>query len=472
MSLSENIYQTILRYDLLPPDATLIVAVSGGADSLALLHILNQLRHRARWQLHAATLDHGLRGQAGADDAAFVVQTCNAWGIPVTVGRADVPLLARQRGTGIEETARAARYDFLAATARANHARHIVTAHHADDQAETILLHLIRGSGLQGLTGMNFRLPLPAHPDLTLIRPLLNITRREIEAYCAAHDLRSRHDSTNLDTAYLRNRIRLQTLPDLRQLNPQVDRALLQLADIAAVESDYISQQLAELVMPHARLEAGRVALDRGIFRQLHPALQRRFVRHAAQTLGAADAGYEHITQAAALATRGEAGAQALLPGGLRLRVDYSAVVVERADAPPPPYNYPLLPRNSVISATTPGHTPLPGGTWTLHTSDTPVPAAQPLAIPSGADLALRTRRAGDQFAPLGLGGHHQSLRKWLINRKIPQALRAQLPLLTVNGQIAALFYAGQWFISEDFALQQDSPRVLYFLFTQPAANN
>ena len=319
---------------------------------------------------------------------------------------------------------------------------------------------------------MNFRLPLPGHPDLTLTRPLLNITRREIEAYCATHNLRPRHDSTNLDTAYLRNRIRLQTLPALRQLNPQIDLALLQLADIAAVESDYVSQQLADLVARHARTEAGRVSLDRDIFRQLHPALQRRFVRHAAQTLGADDAGYEHITQAAAVAVGGEVGAQVYLPGGLRLRVDYTAIVIERSDAPPPAYDYPLLPLNSEITVTAPGHTQLPGSTWTLRVSDTPMPAAQPLAVVPDAVIALRTRRTGDQFAPLGMDGHRQSLKKWLINHKIPQALRAQLPLLTVNGHIAALFYAGQWFISEDFALRQASHQALYFLFTQSTVNN
>ncbi len=471
MSLLETTYQTFLRHNLLPPTAKLVVGVSGGADSLALLHLLYQLRHRGGWQLHAATLDHGLRGQAGADDVTFVVHTCRAWDIPVTAGQVDVLVLSHQRGRGIEETARAARYDFLATTARQIGARHIAVAHHADDQAETILLHLIRGSGLQGLSGMEFRLPLPGYPDLLLIRPLLAVTRRQIEAYCADHALHPRQDSTNLDTNYLRNRLRLETLPHLRQLNPQIERALLQMADTAALEASYLAQQLAQVTAYHIQKEDRRILITREVFRRMHPALQRRFIYDCARALGSTETSYDHILHALETGAQGEVGAEARLPGKLRLRVTYTSVMIEHENAPPLPYDGPLLAGGDEITVPIPGLTPLPGTQWTLQISNIPLPDSQPLMLPAGAAVSLRTRRAGDRFTPLGMRGQGQTLNKWLINHKIPQAIRDQLPLIIVNDTIAALFVHKQWFISQNFALRQDSASSLHFRFTQSPIN-
>ncbi|MBZ0291687.1 MAG: tRNA lysidine(34) synthetase TilS, partial [Anaerolineae bacterium] len=300
MSLLENTYQLIKRQKISLSSTVLVVGVSGGADSLALLHILHQLAPRLGCQLHAATLDHSLRGAAGADDVRFVIETCHAWNIPVSSGQVDVPSLARQQQIGIEAAARSARYRFLAQIAHQQNASYVAVAHHADDQIETILMHLVRGSGLQGLSGMRVVMPLPDDPTLKLLRPFLRAPREEIETYCHQHQLAARQDATNEDTTYTRNYLRWQTLPHLRKLNPNVDKALLQLADIASVEGDYIQQQLNQVIADFVTLNPPRILIERAKFRVLHPALQRRFLYWAAHQLGSEDTGYQHVIAAAA----------------------------------------------------------------------------------------------------------------------------------------------------------------------------
>ncbi|MFN8447334.1 MAG: tRNA lysidine(34) synthetase TilS [Anaerolineae bacterium] len=210
MNPATSVLHTLREHDLLPADALLIVGVSGGTDSLALLHILRRLGVR----LHVATLDHGLRGAAGAADARFVVETAEAWGLPVTAGRADVRVLAKAQRLSIEAAARAARYDFLSSVAHEAGTQRIAVAHNADDQVETVLLHLLRGSGVGGLAGMAYAAPLPGHPDLMLIRPLLDVPRAALDAYCREHGLQPRHDASNADARYRRNRLRLDLDPE------------------------------------------------------------------------------------------------------------------------------------------------------------------------------------------------------------------------------------------------------------------
>ncbi len=470
VNLIETVPATIRRRDLLPLGTNLVVGVSGGTDSLALLHLLISLRERLDVTLHVATLDHGLRGELGAADARFVAETARAWGVPVTAGSADVRALAAERGLGIEAAARIARYDFLASVARQTGASRIAVAHHADDQVETVLLHLLRGSGLVGLAGMDYAAPLSGHPHLTLIRPLLNVTRADLEAYCRENGLQPRHDATNQDTSYTRNRLRAETLPSLRGLAPQFDRRLLQLAEIAALEDDFADKALHDAIDSRVIREEGRIALPRAQFLDLHPALQRRFVVWVARNLGADDVGYVHITAAVALALHGEVGGRAQLKGGIQLRVDYGVLVVERENASALIEDRPFLAADAVLQVVIPGVKPL-GNHWALEASFEPL--EQPdvrLALPEGAVVILRGRRNGDRFAPLGMGGHTQKLSKWMSDRKIPRDLRDRIPLLVINGEVAAIYWM-TWTIGQQFAVTPNSPRVVYFRLQRRAEN-
>ena len=283
--LLARVRQYAQRYRLFSPGETVVVGVSGGPDSLCLLHLLRRLAPELRLWLHVAHLHHGLRGAEADADAAFVAELADCWGLPCTVGRADVAALAREAGLSLEEAARQARYRFLAGVAEAGGAATLAVGHNADDQAETVLMHFLRGSGAAGLRGMLPRTPLddyrllqaatipiasghrvtalrsprwrqvfvvyswtaqplavsgadgdasdpppspgprvPASPRLHLVRPLLSISRAEIEAYCAEYRLAPRTDRSNEDTIFFRNRLRHELLPLLETYNPGIRR--------------------------------------------------------------------------------------------------------------------------------------------------------------------------------------------------------------------------------------------------------
>ncbi len=426
--------------------APLIVAVSGGADSLALLHALHALDIAP---LHVATLDHGLRGQDSADDAEHVRSLCESWGISVTVGHAQLA----PHAPSLESRARRARYTFLAQVAHAHGAQLIAVAHHADDQAETVLQRLIRGTGLHGLSAMQLRAPLPYAPDLTLIRPLLTVTRAQIDAYCAQHGITPRHDASNNDTRLARNYIRHEVLPRLSQLNPQATRALNRLAESAALDEDYLREALMSHTRAHTQVDANRLTISRRVFESLHPALRRRWLRDAALRLVPnAEIPLERITAAEHTLLHGRHGANVQLGKGLVCRRVYDRIAVEHAHAPPlfeaphgtllivPDAEYPLA-RNQALQ--------LDSHTILMLSDQDDAPSTRAAFNAPDVPLTLRTRRAGDTFAPRGLHGHSQPLKKWLINHKIPRELRNRLALITHGNQVLVICWGQTWWVAE-----------------------
>jgi tRNA(Ile)-lysidine synthetase-like protein len=438
---------------LLPAGETVVVAVSGGPDSLALLHLLREYQSELNITLHVATLDHGLRADS-AEDAEFVRQTAAAWGLPVTVGSSDIAELVRLHRGGIEAVARQVRYRFLAEVAREVGAQRVVTAHHAGDQAETVLMHLLRGAGMQGLQGMSSCGPLPYAPELLVVRPLLTTSRAQLEAYCRAHDLRPRHDQTNLEVDYLRNHLRLEVLPLLQQINPQIEKALNRLAEITAVDHDYLNAEFERHTEAHMRFDDERGYIDRNAFRELHPALQRRCIYRAVERIHPeSEIGYEHILHAVEIGVQGQIGALSQMPGGVHLRVDYQFLVIERADQPlPVPDEYALLPPDvNEVTVLLPGVTAIPGGGWKLHAETglfDPARHQAWMAIPRDDVVTLRARKPGDRFAPAGMGGHHQKISDWMVNRKIPRHLRDRIPLLMIDDRVAAVIVGQQWTVA------------------------
>ena len=339
---------------LLTSGARVVVAVSGGADSLVLLDVLRALP--LNLMLHVATLDHGIRGAAGAADAAFVREQARAWGLPVTCGRADVPALARGAGVGLEAAARGVRYGFLARVARAWGAAAVAVGHTRDDQAETVLLHVLRGSGLAGLRGMLPSAPLhvpapfadapvicdpPLPADagqggaLRIVRPLLNVSRAQVEAYAAARGLQPRTDATNRDPAYRRNWLRHEVLPLLERGNPRVREALARLADVA--RDEYVLMEAAgeaALARCVRTQRADLVALSRAAWGQLSRAEKRYVLRALWRRLGsAAELDFVHVEAARRVADGGRLGAQATLPAGWRLLVSDDVLLLATENA-------------------------------------------------------------------------------------------------------------------------------------------
>jgi tRNA(Ile)-lysidine synthase len=299
--------------------AQVLVAVSGGADSVALLDAL------ARWRaglpaasrtLFVAHLNHSLRGEESDADEEFVCAAAARLGLPALVERAAVAAVAQAERQNLEATARALRYDFLERAARARGARYVATAHTRDDQAETILLRLLRGSGAAGLRAI--RPSRPLRLGALLIRPLLDVTRAEVLAHCAHYQLAFRHDSSNDSRDFARNRVRHELLPLLGTFNPRADEALIRAASQAAEDDDFLSALAAEF----AAVAAHDDALELHLIAHLHPALRRRVLRAWVETargdLRRIDAA--HLLALDRLAVGGEGGSYVELPGGWRVR--------------------------------------------------------------------------------------------------------------------------------------------------------
>jgi len=462
------------RHALLAPATAVVVGVSGGPDSLCLLHLLCRLRPELDLRLHVAHLNHGLRGTESDADAAYVAELAAAWAVPCTVRQADVRALAAAPGISLEEAARLARYRFLAEVAVAVGAPRIAVGHNADDQAETVLMHFLRGSGVAGLRGMLPRAPLgeyrlasqrvsesandhpvtvsPCHrpmhsigvtlPDLWLVRPLLATPRAAIEAYCVEHDLRPRLDRSNEDTTFFRNRLRHELLPILAGYNPAIRDVLTRTAEVLTGDHDVLRAALtsawAEVVLASG---PGEVRFDLVGWRALPLGLQRGTVREAIQRLRRSlrNINWAHVERGVWLGRTGETGQSATLAAGLALQIGYGELRIAEegaawtSDAPQ---------ISAALTLDAPGITPVGAG-WVVEVRYL-TPDALPADYPAGADPwaawldaavvgaapLLRPRQPGDRFQPHGLQGHSVKLNEFMINARVPRDARAGWPLL------------------------------------------
>lgn len=493
MDALAKVRRAIDRHGLLAGGGTVVVGVSGGPDSLCLLHVLNRLREGYGIELHVAHLDHCIRGAESKEDAAFVAGLAEEWGLPATVEARDVPRLARESKLVIEEAARQARYSFLAQVALAVGAKRIAVGHNADDQTETIVMHWLRGAGLAGLRGMlpqtdlgGMRLEAawPDHPplDLQLIRPLLETSRAEIEAYCREHGLKPRFDRSNLDTTYYRNRLRHELIPYLESYNPNIRQVLRRSAQVIGADYSFLQAELERVWPVVVSSESGEaITFDLERWRALPTSQQRSTLREAIHRLRRSlrNINWIHIENALAALRAKPAGTQVTLPQGLMLTIGYHDFTVAD-EGYVPEVDWPLLLVESLPVAV-PGVTELPDSDWCLEAAiiereefsgdylDNADPWQAFLDYQStGSELMLRQRRSGDRFQPLGLGGHEKSLHTFMIDVKIPRSLRGFVPIVASPRRI--VWVAG-WRIDERAKVTAATERVLHLAF-RPVDNS
>jgi len=453
----KDVARTLKLHRLIQEGDTVVVGVSGGPDSLCLLHILTQLRTEHNLTIHVGHLHHGIRGGEADADADFVAELAQSWGLSVTVERCDVPALATRQKQAIEEAARQARYAFLGRLALRTGASAIAVGHNADDQTETVLMHWLRGAGLAGLRGM-----LPAtrlaglricQPDedpfsatnIKIIRPLLEIPRCDIEVYCAEHGLQPRFDRSNLDTTYLRNRLRHELIPLLETYNPNFRAITRRSAHIIADDYALLKSLSAAAWAKVVTGESGQaITFDLHAWCELAVSLKRSVVREAIHRLrhSLRNINWIHVENAIVALRDRPVGTRVTLPRGLMLTISYDHFLVADIDYVEYVPEYPQLVED-VRPVAVPGITPLLSSEWQLEAHIVPREAfgAKHLGNPNpwqafldydltGKTLVLRCRQPGDHFQPLGLGGHQQKVRDFMINAKIPQPLRDRLPLL------------------------------------------
>lgn len=323
--LHAQVHQTLRTRGLLPQGARLVVAVSGGQDSIALLKLLVDLQPKWHWAMQAVHCDHRWRPDS-AENAAFVSQVCHGWGIACQV-------VTATQSPKTEAAARTWRYDVFSQVATTAGATHIVTGHTATDRAETLLYNLVRGSGSDGLGTLKWQRPLqPDSPHLQVVRPLLGLTRSDTAQFCHRFSLPHWEDATNQDLAYARNRLRLAVFPQLRQhFNPQVDHTLAHTADILAAETELLAHLAEELYQTVVEQPSETSWHLRRSPLQVAPlALQRRVMRQVLQTAMAAPVNFHHVEKLVALIATPNRRQTDPFPGGWIAQVEGDWIYLTR----------------------------------------------------------------------------------------------------------------------------------------------
>lgn len=427
-SIVGAVQSTLRDYDMLPGPGPVLVAVSGGPDSVCLLTILHELGYALR----AAHFNHRARGQASEADASFVRGLAERLGLPLHMESADVEDLARDSSSSFEEVARDLRYDFLFKAARSADCGVVATGHHADDQAETVLMRILRGTTPSGLGGIP---PCTEREGLRIIRPLIRLPRESVLRYLHERGCPFRVDESNRDTRYLRNRVRHELIPQLtRQYNPRLREALGRLSESLYSENELLAA-LTSTFLSDCLSEDGTI--DRKGFRKGHPALQRRAILRLAWDRGV-DCPFDVVDGAARFVAQGPTGNFFDLGGGVQLCNGRSATTLGAAETA-------KAGAGEAIPLAVPGETiafgkrveirRLPGcpeGSLAAYCSSTrQVFDGDSLTGP----VSLRHRREGDRFTPLGMKGS-KKLKDYLSDLGTPVTQRDAQLLLTGGGQI------------------------------------
>jgi len=512
VKLESKVIDFIQRHSLIPRKELVVVGVSGGADSVCLLHVLAEWRRTLGIKLHVAHLNHQIRGVESQADAEYVSNLAGSLGIPITIESQDVAAYRTERKCSIEEAARELRYAFFARVARKVGAHRIAIGHTRDDQVETILMHILRGTGVTGLSGLapcsplaydSQRMSLPVssrslrakRSNLLVIRPLLDITREETATYCQKHQLDPRIDSSNLSPSFFRNRLRLHLLPLLRQYNPSIDQALLRLADIAKEDNAFMEQQASGLWDEVARQENDAICLDKKQMAGLPIALQRHLLRTAVTKLAGdvRDIEASHIEAARSLLNK-QPSKRISLPHGLICQGGYDELAIIRHGsdvATPlsvtageawqsqlPPCPFPPLPDEFHLKV--PGKTAFPG--WNVLASivrekvaflssrgamSTSEGTRQSNLVAhfdlqkTGMNLCVRKRRPGDTFQPLGMT-MPKKVHEFMVDAKIPRSWRSRISIVCSPQQI--IWVVG-WRIDDRVKLTKASQEILRLEF-------
>lgn len=431
-NLIDDVRKTMTKHNMLEYGDKIVVGVSGGPDSLCLLHVLKKLSGEYCCSLYAAHLNHKFRGKAADSDAEFVADICRKWSIPAFIEVFDVPAYIEETGLSPEEAGREIRYRLFNQVCEKVGGNKIAVAHNLNDHAETILMRFMRGSGIDGLKGIEA-------VRGNIIRPLLEIERLRIEEYCDENGLNPRIDKTNLESIYHRNKIRLELIPYIeKNFNPNIMMALNRFSGLIKDENDYLEIEAGKKLQEIAEILEDRVIIDISGLMAVHAALQRRIVRQCIERLSNTLNGFEfkHFEGVLEIAQKAT-GAAVMLPHKLKAFKSYHKLILVKYIVKADKKCYYKLKYDYDSSLDT------PKGCITIKRinikeigelrGQKDIIYIDPSKVKG--ELVLRCRQAGDMFAPIGMKGT-KKLKDYLIDEKIPREERDELELIADGSEI------------------------------------
>ena len=417
----DKIKNTMLEHNMMPGNSVL-VGLSGGADSVALLHIMKRLSSECGFKVYAAHINHGLRGSEAEHDADFSKRLCDLLGIEFFLKKADVRALAKEWGISEEMAGRRVRYDFFAELMNGHRIDFTATAHHKNDSAETIVMNFIRGSATTGLCG------IPYKRD-RFIRPLLDVSRLEIESYCAENLLEYVTDKTNLDTVYTRNKIRNVLIPQIeKDFNSNFCDTVTQNAKIIRDDEDFLKITAEN---EYKRLtENGAVNVSE--LKKLHKSVARRIIRIMIDKVsGTSDVSSAVVENVLDLCDRNRTGTSCDITKNVVARIEYGKLIVAYAEAECDEFSYEIKIGESCF---------IPETGYTVEVSyadEKDNDRAEYFRLPEGvSSITVTNRRRGDRFVPSGMTGS-KSVKAYMINEKIPQNMRSRTGIVRIGDNIA-----------------------------------
>lgn len=421
---------------------SVVAAVSGGPDSMALLHLLKTMAADTPFRIVVAHVNHQFRGAESDAEAELVRSVAEQWGLPCEIASLNIPGYMADTGMNAQAAARAKRYQFLKETAYRHGCPYILLGHHAGDQAETVLMRIIRGTGVGGLAGIPFR---RKEEDLELIRPLLRITKYELLTYCKRNEVPYAVDSSNSDRHYFRNAVRLDVMPVLEKHNPQLQASLVRLADMAGADDDYLEAEAIKIFEEVVTASGEGFRLERRRFRSLHVALQRRLIKlilnycaNPRQTVE-----FRHIEEIiSALSPEQPAVVRFDIGDGWLLKREYDEVYIGPSLTETHSYHYILREPNGEVTIEMTGDQlvfrriegdipEMPGSSREAYFDE------EELTFP----LSVRSRIAGDVLQPYGLNGS-KKVQDMFVDAKVPRSKRDLHPLV-VDGNGTVLWIPG-----------------------------
>lgn len=459
MVLIDKVRQTIKKYDMLRLGDRVVVGVSGGPDSVVLLHILLELREEMNLSLHVAHLNHKLRSKEADKDAQFVELLAKKFKLPFTVKVVDVAGFSKKKKLTLEEAARQKRYDFLESVAKETGATKIAVGHNADDQVETILMWLLRGAGRAGLMGIppirkidQAGITAKSRFGISIIRPLIEVYRKEIKSYLKKHRLSYRLDTSNLSPVFRRNKLRLKLLPLIRKdYSPNFDALILQTSEILRDENallerevNKVSKRLIDRILP------GKISIDLNKLLRYNISLQRQIIRRLVfwVSSGKVIPDYRKVEEIIKLVVSGKANVRILLSGGLVVKKSYNLLEIigkKETENPWESFNYKLK---------VPGKTIIPRLNLTIETVVFDKPRKfkysrskfiahldlEKIKLP----LVVRNRHEGDRLNPLGMPGY-KKVKDIFIDNKIPREMRDSIPLVISGKEVIWITGYPRW---------------------------